>query len=913
VKAEGSEPIIVIENPISGLEQSGDIQISGYAISDNGINRIDIYVDGTKVGQANLGILRQDVYDKYPTISGSLNSGYNFILNSRGYTDANHDIKLELIDNNLNKYITNVSVNFRNQRTSIMGNSVYSKDQLIKYFQQNNNIKDFNYISNFVNILFEEASIEGVRADVAFVQMMKETNFLKFTGSVREWQNNFAGLGATGTVPTDPNLPYGEKFDSIQIGIRAVIQHLQCYATTLPLKLDKVDTRYGSWLRGKAPYVEWLGINENPYGTGWASDKNYGYDIVNRLNKLADITITPSIAKVTSFNVSNISYLNQSYSASASASSINGVLYRFFEIDKSTGNWKLMQDYSEKNSFTWTPTKVGQFMIAAQVKDKYSSYQVDETIAKDVTVQSDKAKVSMLNIQAEIWLNKSTEISATATSPNGVLYRFFEIDKSTGNWKLMQDYSEKNSFTWTPTKVGQFMIAVQVKDKYSGYQVDETIAKDVTVQSDKAKVSMLNIQAEIWLNKNTEISASATSPNGVLYRFFEIDKSTGNWKLMQDYSEKNSFTWTPTKVGQFMIAAQVKDKYSSYQVDETIAKDVTVQSDKAKVSMLNIQAEIWLNKSTEISATATSPNGVLYRFFEIDKSTGNWKLMQDYSEKNSFTWTPTKVGQFMIAVQVKDKYSGYQVDETIAKDVQVKSGIIVLDAGHGGYDPGATREPYYEKNLNMQIVQKLGNILTNLGYNILYTRQPSYDTFIDLDERTSYANSTNADLFLSIHHNASTSTIPDGFSAHYSSYRPEVETQDTYVVYGGVRYPFVKEVTSKVNGKLYSTIYFNDNGTIRTASIDDCTVYDPTPSEAAVKSGLLADKLVETVTSLGLDKDGADPSKDHNLFVTRKTTMPSVLLEVGYISNPTEINKISQPSFQELIAQKIAEAIKMLF
>ena len=73
------------------------------------------------------------------------------------------------------------------------------------------------------------------------------------------------------------------------MGVRAQMQHLKCYANDKPLKNECVDPRWGNWLRKKAPYVEWLGINENPYKVGWATDKKYGYSIRKMISDLQAI------------------------------------------------------------------------------------------------------------------------------------------------------------------------------------------------------------------------------------------------------------------------------------------------------------------------------------------------------------------------------------------------------------------------------------------------------------------------------------------------------------------------------------------------------------------------------------------------------------------------------------------------
>ena len=93
-------------------------------------------------------------------------------------------------------------------------------------------------------------------------------------------QNNFCGMGVT------QNGVKGNSFATPQLGIRAQIQHLKAYASTEPLKQDCIDTRFRYVQRGCAPYVEWLGIQENPNHKGWASGANYGAKILRILAQI---------------------------------------------------------------------------------------------------------------------------------------------------------------------------------------------------------------------------------------------------------------------------------------------------------------------------------------------------------------------------------------------------------------------------------------------------------------------------------------------------------------------------------------------------------------------------------------------------------------------------------------------------
>lgn len=166
-------------------------------------------------------------------------------------------------------------------RYEIMGTTSTNLAQMVAYYNANNTYPEFYAssdaptIETFCRIYLEECQAEGLKAEVAFCQAMLETGFLRYGVDVQINQYNFAGLGAPG------NGAPGNSFGSVREGIRAQVQHLKAYASTDGLNQPCVDTRFQHVRRGTAHYVEWLGIQENPYGRGWATAKNYGYNIVN--------------------------------------------------------------------------------------------------------------------------------------------------------------------------------------------------------------------------------------------------------------------------------------------------------------------------------------------------------------------------------------------------------------------------------------------------------------------------------------------------------------------------------------------------------------------------------------------------------------------------------------------------------
>lgn len=201
-------------------------------------------------------------------------------------------------NSNAQKWVfDSINTNATGGLMQIMGTSQTTVAQMVRYYNSNASGYDtfkakyngkYNgvlakggarTINQFAQIFYEEATAEGVRAEVAFTQCMKETGFLKYGGDVLPNHYNFAGIGATGAV-------HGASFSNVRMGIRAQIQHLKAYGSISPLTNQCVDPRFNLVKRGSAQYVEWLGIKENPNGYGWATSKSYGHDIVSMVNSL---------------------------------------------------------------------------------------------------------------------------------------------------------------------------------------------------------------------------------------------------------------------------------------------------------------------------------------------------------------------------------------------------------------------------------------------------------------------------------------------------------------------------------------------------------------------------------------------------------------------------------------------------
>lgn len=165
---------------------------------------------------------------------------------------------------------------------SIAGEAVATAAQMVAYIKAKRPDVEQSVI-DMIPLYLSEGKTEGIAGDIAFAQSCVETGNFAFpseTCAVTLAQNNFAMMGVTSTFAK------GESFATPQLGIRAQIQHLKAYANSEALVGECVDPRFEYVTRGSAPYVEWLGQQENPNGKGWATAKGYGAKI---LSVLADI------------------------------------------------------------------------------------------------------------------------------------------------------------------------------------------------------------------------------------------------------------------------------------------------------------------------------------------------------------------------------------------------------------------------------------------------------------------------------------------------------------------------------------------------------------------------------------------------------------------------------------------------
>jgi N-acetylmuramoyl-L-alanine amidase len=212
---------------------------------------------------------------------------------------------------------------------------------------------------------------------------------------------------------------------------------------------------------------------------------------------------------------------------------------------------------------------------------------------------------------------------------------------------------------------------------------------------------------------------------------------------------------------------------------------------------------------------------------------------------------------------------------------------IVVDAGHGGKDPGAVGPSgVYEKTVTLKLAKALAKELTRqIGCEVILTR--SGDVYLPLEERTAIANKVGADLFVSLHANANKSSKPHGIETYYLNFSKNDKAAAVAARENGTSLKQVSDL-ELILFDLMANAKINESSRLATGI-----------QESLVKG---MRKKYSNVRDLGV--------KQGPFYVLLGATMPSVLVETAFISNPREEKRLTSSAFHKSAAVAIAKAVK---
>lgn len=268
--------------------------------------------------------------------------------------------------------------------------------------------------------------------------------------------------------------------------------------------------------------------------------------------------------------------------------------------------------------------------------------------------------------------------------------------------------------------------------------------------------------------------------------------------------------------------------------------------------------------ATDYKATVLSGNDGIYT---SPKGTPGAVLVTSYVYNNKRIRVTEEVvtpaGTFSKLSQID---GGKLIGWINKEDLQI-SHVVFLDVGHGGTDSGAYYYGVAEKDINLQVSNIMKKQLESKGYTVIMSR--TTDTFIDhKTDRSIMANQSGADIFISVHHNAmpGNSTVT-GIETFYYEYDPDYQP--------------------KVNQDMHNDAMRLLNSATLANNIQNMLIQDTGAYDRGVKRDTYA--------------------------VLRETALPSVLVELGFMSNEAELRKLTTTAYQEVLASAVAKGINSYF
>lgn len=277
---------------------------------------------------------------------------------------------------------------------------------------------------------------------------------------------------------------------------------------------------------------------------------------------------------------------------------------------------------------------------------------------------------------------------------------------------------------------------------------------------------------------------------------------------------------------------------------------------------------------------------------KINAMVGETMVLVDGSAQNLEHRVELYAGAIVIPEEFKtrilDRLFKEKIPYTKTDNAFLNLRSIVVDAGHGGYDPGTTgRSGIKEKDVNLDIAKRLATLLKNEGIKVTLTRPT--DNFVTLERRVAIANKSKADLFVSIHSNANRTRSLNGFEVYYTSLnvsdarRAEISAENAVL---NLDSGCFGAMTKDLKATLWEMIYNYD----RAESV-----------ELAKTICQSVDKELDTRV-IGV--------KGAGFYVLKGACMPAILIEVGFLSNKNEEQLLKNTNYRQQITDAIFQGIR---
>lgn len=325
--------------------------------------------------------------------------------------------------------------------------------------------------------------------------------------------------------------------------------------------------------------------------------------------------------------------------------------YQFWRFTTGVG-WSMVQDWSALRTYSWIPT-VGSHAVTVYVKNSGSTAATYDAYAETglFSVTPPRARLTSFTTNVSFPTAPNVPITFTAQASTGVMpiqYKFWRFTEGIG-WAMVQDYSSNNTYTWFPNQ-GVHAVQVWVRSSGSTETWEDWASTGLfTVAVSPARITSLTANRAFPVSPNvaTVWTATGTGGSGPLeYQFWEFNKSSGVWSVLQAWSPSRQVTWTPgvPNTGQHALQVWVRTQGSGISYEDWRGTDwfmVTNSTSLVLNASLNLNNYSVQDGCVLYTALAGGPGVWEYQFWTHSNSDPAWTLRQGYSSAyNTFNFCP---------------------------------------------------------------------------------------------------------------------------------------------------------------------------------------------------------------------------------------------------------------------------------
>src|SRR5690625_85791 len=510
---------------------------------------------------------------------------------------------------------------------------------------------------------------------------------------------------------------------------------------------------------------------------------------------------------------------------------------------------KSLKSYKQGTLLKYKTYTSDWYEATVKVKGDWKTGYIHKTHVEEPTSNQETFRGIALKSKTHVYANPSTSSKKLKSYSQGTLLKYKTY---TSDWyeatvyvkgKKQTGYIHK-SHVEEPTSNQETLHGIGLRSNTYVYAKPSTSSKRLKSYKIGKKLKY-KTYTKNWYEATVKVKGKWET--GYIHKS-HVDELVNTTKTLQGIGLKNkTHVYSEASTSAKKLKSYAQGTLLKYKTFSKNWNEATVKvNGKWKTGYIHkSHVEEPVNKQKTLHGIALKSKTHIYA-----KASTSSKKLKSYNQGTVLKFKTFTNSWYEATVYINGKkYTGYINKSDV---ITSNNKTVVIDAGHGGSDPGASGNGLYEKELTLEIAQKVKKLLQSAGFKVIMTR--SNDTYVSLEERSSIANNSNADIFVSIHINA-----------------------------GG--------------GTGIETYWYGK--------------HEPEKSKALATA--LQEEVIKGTNSVDRGVKGSIDGKKGNFHVIRETEVPSALIELGFIDNKNDAEKLKQTSFKEKIVKGIVDGIKKFF